>query len=207
MQISASLLALDPFLLLSMALFDWIRPRPEGVPNDADAAFVRGDRDRLESIYRQTFTQVRRAVAGVLREPADRDAIVQQVYLELIAERRLRESYRGGSMAAWLSAIARHRALDYARRQRRLTPLGEHEEPTEPTLADELRRELLRFAARLDPSRRTLLELRFVQGLTQVEAAKVLSIPRSTLESREHELKALLRAYLRSDSVETGEEP
>ena len=45
---------------------------------------------------------VRRAAGRVLREPADRDGVVQQVYAELCGSRRLRDSYAatGGSVVA-----------------------------------------------------------------------------------------------------------
>jgi RNA polymerase sigma-70 factor (ECF subfamily) len=192
--------------LLAMGLLDWIKPRRDAPETFPDVDFVRGDRDTLERIYRQTFEQVRRSAAGVLREPADRDAIVQQVYLDLIAERSLRESYRGGSMGAWLAAIARHRALDFARRERRLAPLEMlHERSAEAEPADEFREDLKRFASRLDPERKKLLTLRFFEGMTQVEAARALSMPRSTLESREHELKALMRAHFLGHSEQGGE--
>jgi RNA polymerase sigma factor (sigma-70 family) len=70
---------------------------------------------------------------------------------------------------------------------------------TDP-LAD-FRRELERFADRLDPQRRRVLQLRFVAGMTQVEAAAQLGIPRSTLEDREREIKALLQHHLLDETT------
>lgn len=151
----------------------------------------------MEQVYRETFAAVRRAAGRVLREPADRDGVVQQTYTELVSSRRLRESYQGGDMAAWLAAIARHRSIDFARRERRLTDLSQVQEAT--AAADPLedfRLDLNRFASRLDPERRRVLELRFVTGLTQVEAAARLGMARSTLEDWEHQIKRLLADHL-----------
>jgi RNA polymerase sigma-70 factor (ECF subfamily) len=159
--------------------------------------FLRGEPDVIEDVYRRTFEQVRRAAGGVIREPADRDSVVHETFLELLSSRRLRESYRGGELAAWLGAIARHRALDYVRRQGRLTDLSEvrEAEPYADTVG-ELRGDIRRFAARLDPKQRELLELRYFAGMTQVEAASALGMPRSTLEDWERHLKRLLKDFL-----------
>jgi RNA polymerase sigma-70 factor, ECF subfamily len=162
----------------------------------------------IEEIYRATFETVRRAAGRVLREPSDRDGVVQQVYTELVGSRRMRESYGGGDLGAWLSSIARHRAIDYARRERRLVnlslaKLGEEGPEARNRAAgealDDFRRELQAFAGRLDPQRRRVLELRFVAGLTQVEAAAQMGMPRSTLEDWERQIKKLLQAHLLGD--------
>jgi RNA polymerase sigma factor (sigma-70 family) len=159
--------------------------------------FRRGESDVIEAVYRDTFEAVRRSAGRILREPADRDAVVHEVFVELVSSRRLRESYRGGAMGGWLGAIARHRALDFARRERRLTDLSALDEAAvavDPMV--DFRRELERFAARLDPLRRQVLELRFVAGMTQMEAAQRMGMPRSTLEDREREIKKLLQEHL-----------
>jgi RNA polymerase sigma factor (sigma-70 family) len=172
-----------------------------------EARFRRGDRDVIEAVYRETFEVVRRAAGRVLREPADRDAVVHEVYTQLVSSRRLRDSYQsgggtaaGGRIAGWLSAIARHRALDFIRRERRLTDLSALDEVAAATdpLAD-FRQDLERFADRLDPQRRRVLELRFVAGMTQAEAAAQLGMPRSTLEDREREIKTMLEHHLLDD--------
>jgi RNA polymerase sigma factor (sigma-70 family) len=181
-----------------MAEVALLKPDPKNP--DWDASFRRGDREVMESVYRTTFDAVRRTAGRVLREPADCDSIVQQVYADLVASRKLRETYAGGDLGAWLGAIARHRALDFARRERRLTELTAAGEPA--TISDpmvEFRQELLRFAETLDPQRREVLQLRFFEGLTQMEAAARLGMPRSTLEDREKQIKRRLEEYLLGD--------
>jgi RNA polymerase sigma factor (sigma-70 family) len=151
----------------------------------------------MEQVYRETFQEVRGAAGSVLREPADRDAVVHEVYLDLLARRDLRESHRGGRLGAWLSSIARHRALDFVRREGRLTELPATEEPAPaPDPLDDFRRELLRFATRLPPQRRRLIELRYIAGMTQMEAAAAMGMSRSTLEDWEREVKESLHEFL-----------
>jgi RNA polymerase sigma-70 factor (ECF subfamily) len=173
-----------------------------------DARFRRGDRDVMETVYREHFETVRRAAGRVLREPGDRDAIVHELFTDLVSSRRLRDSHGGGDLGAWLGSIARHRALDFARRERRLTDLSVLGDPAAAVdpLAD-FRQELARFAARLEPERRRLLELRFLEGMTQVEAAARMSMPRSTLEDWERQLKQRLHAYLLGEDEPREEAP
>jgi RNA polymerase sigma factor (sigma-70 family) len=171
---------------------------------DWDTRFRRGDKDVIEAIYRQTFETVRRAAGRVLREPADRDGVVQQVYTELCSSRRLRDSYAGGDLGAWLAAMARHRAIDFARREQRLTDLSAVPEDPGPDPLADFRRELQQYADRLDGPRRQVLELRFIAGMTQVEAAAHLQMPRSTLEDWEREIKQGLARHLLGDEPPRG---
>ena len=54
-------------------------------------------------------------------QPADRDDCRQEIWANLLASRMLR--YRGGSLAAWLTTLARNKAIDTIRRARR-HPVG-----------------------------------------------------------------------------------
>ena len=63
-------------------------------------------------------------------------------------------------------------------------PADEPAPAVDAPLSD-FRQELERFARGLSDDRRRLLELRFVLGMTQVEAAAELGMPRSTLEDWE----------------------
>ncbi len=151
----------------------------------------------IEEIYRATFEDVKRAAGTVLHEPSDRDAVVQEVYVQLLESRALRESHRGGVMSAWLGAIARHQALDFARRESRLVDLSAIDQATSKVdPLDDLRREIVRFASKLDPEKQQLIRLRYVEGMTQMEAAAVLGKPRSTLEDWEHQFKRALAAHV-----------
>jgi RNA polymerase sigma-70 factor (ECF subfamily) len=171
--------------------------------------FLRGDKDVIEEIYRATFEDVRRAAGTILHEPADRDAIVHEVYVQLLASRELRESHRGGQLGAWLGAIARHQALDYARRESRLVDLSAVDQAsTKVDHMEDLRREIARFASKLDPERQKLIHLRYVEGMTQMEAAAVLGKPRSTLEDWEHQFKRALAAHVAGKKpANDGREP
>lgn len=160
--------------------------------------FQCGDRGLLSEIYHAHFAQVRRAVARVLAEAADRDNIVQQLFADLVESTKLRKSYAGGDVAAWLCAIARHKAIDFGRRHARLQTIDEHalcQDDTEAPMR-EFRADLERFADTLPTERQRMLKLRFIEGLTQVETSELMRVPRSTLEDWERQMKAALRLFL-----------
>jgi RNA polymerase sigma-70 factor, ECF subfamily len=152
---------------------------------------------------------VKRAAGTVLHEPSDRDAVVHEVYVQLLESRALRKSHRGGQMSAWLGAIARHQALDFARRESRLVDLSAIDQAASKVdPLDDLRREIVRFASRLDPEKQQLIRLRYVEGMTQMEAAAVLGKPRSTLEDWEHQFKRALAAHVAGKRpANDGKEP
>ena len=66
-------------------------------------------------------------------QPADREDCRQEIWADLLASRMSR--YRGGSRAAWLTMLARNKAIDTIRRARR-HPVGLAIEALERAVAD-----------------------------------------------------------------------
>src|SRR3954469_20968831 len=81
-------------------------------------AFHAGDRDVLEACYRAHFQRVDQTVGRVLRG-ADKETVVQELFLQLLSNGELRRSFSGGAFAAWIATLARNRAIDFWRRHRR----------------------------------------------------------------------------------------
>src|SRR5437773_818192 len=80
------------------------------------AAFHRGEPEVLERCYyRQHFAVVERATRGLL-SPADGETVIHEVFSQLIGRAEMRRSFQGGSLAAWLAAVARNQALAYRRK-------------------------------------------------------------------------------------------
>ena len=171
--------------------------------------FHAGDRDVLGACYEDHFGTVSRAVGRVLHG-ADRETVVHEVFLALIAEERVRRSFRGGAFRAWLSTMARRRAIDYARRHGR-------ERLVEPAVADalhggasragdsperivegaEARRIVADFVREILPEKwREVFEARFLRQLSQREAARALGMRRTTLAYQEMRVRGLLRRFV-----------
>jgi len=87
----------------------------EGLGPDLDA-FWRGDDASISTIYR---AHVRRLLnlARTMVGPAEAESVVQEVFVELIRAADLRRRFTGGSLAAWLGAIARLKSLEHLRRR------------------------------------------------------------------------------------------
>jgi RNA polymerase sigma-70 factor (ECF subfamily) len=140
---------------------------------------------------------VRRAALSVLSE-ADADTIVHEVFLRIMSRSEVRLGFQGGSMAAWIGAIAKNLAIDYHRRHRREQPEDSAPERTERfDEASEARLLIAQFRREhLPPEWNGVFEARFLEQKTQREAALSLGIHRTTLAYRELRIRALLKRFL-----------
>jgi len=190
-------------LALFMAL---MRPAPVSAPETAPGwleAFHRGERAALEEAYRIHVRAVVDEAARLLRS-ADAETIAHEVFLRMLSDARMRESFHGGSLGAWLRIVARRAAIDLLRRRRRedgpidddalsataADPERDHEERDAKRLVARFREEVL-------PEKyRPLFEVRFMEQLAQREAAEKLGMRRSTLAYQEERVRELLRAFL-----------
>lgn len=169
--------------------------------------FHEGHRPVIEECYREHFTTVERAVGRVLAG-ADKETVIHEVFCALLSERRVRESFRGGAFAAWIGTLARNRAIDFVRRHRR--ELAVEPERVERMAAREDRQAeraearmmVNQFRARVLPEKwAPVFEARFIEQLSQREAAAKLGLRRTTLAYQEDKVRALLRRFLLRSEV------
>jgi len=154
----------------------------------------------MEACYREHFATVERAV-GLILGDADRETVIHELFSQLLALAELRRSFEGGSLGAWLTTVARHRAIDFARRLGREVSVGNADSTSgsSESWADAVEARLLIERFRQDwlpPDWRGVFELRFLQALPQREAASRLSLHRTTLAYREIRIRRLLRRFL-----------
>ena len=170
------------------------------------ARFHAGEREVLDQCYRDHFRVVEIAVGQVLRG-ADKETVIHDVFLQLLARAELRRSFTGGSFAAWLATIARHQAIDFWRRYRRehsLEQLASGGAPREPVQPIEPFERTVEARLLIDRFRRDVLpakwgrvfEARFMSGLDQRSAAAQVGISRTTLAYQEIQIRRLLRRFL-----------
>lgn len=163
------------------------------------ASFHNGDRNAIEECYRNHFATVDRAVRHIL-DGADRETIIHDVFSRLISREEVRRSFRGGSMGAWLTVVARNQAIDHRRRQvyeaalpaamAESTPGAWQDGADTRLLIEQFRRE------QLPPDWQGVFDLCFLQQMSQREAARALGIRRSTLAYRELRIRRRLRRLL-----------
>jgi len=167
------------------------------------ADFHAGTREAFAAFYRDYFSTVDRAVGRILFG-ADKETAVHEVFLRLMTDSQLRLAFRGGSMSAWLAAVARNHAIDYSR-HRKLEQSAGSEPEVDGAFQDgaaiergaDARILVERFRRDHLPVKwASVFELRFIRHIGQEQAARQLGIGRTTLAYREHRIKSLLRRFV-----------
>jgi RNA polymerase sigma-70 factor (ECF subfamily) len=166
-------------------------------------AFHRGDTKVLHECYVDHFCAAEQAI-GTILVGADKETVIHELFYRLISDADFRAKFRGGSVRAWIGAVARNLAIDYARRRRRELPseLDPHAaRPFHPhttiEAAIEARQVVEIFRqTRLPAKYRSVFDARFVHQLDQSEAARTLGMHRTTLLYRERRIRKLLKTFL-----------
>ena len=128
------------------------------------------------------------------------DEVAQAAFLSLWQHRSKYAAERG-NVRSWLLAIVRHRGIDLMRsrasRQRHTIPADPHdwlvvvadqgrvgEAPYAQVERAESGATVHRLLAGLPPAQRTVIELAYLEGLSQQEIARSLAIPLGTVKGR-----------------------
>jgi RNA polymerase sigma-70 factor (ECF subfamily) len=114
--------------------------------------------------------------------------VLQDVFMQLWRKPEAFDANRG-SLAAWLSVIARHRAIDSLRKRKPETDVTEVVIALNLDLEEEIGRkvaiEKVRGAlAGMPPEQRKAVELAFFEGLTHSEVAAKTGQPLGTVKTR-----------------------
>jgi RNA polymerase sigma factor (sigma-70 family) len=183
--------------------------------------FREGDRDALETVYRTYVDKIANVarfgfrlldgsatVSGVGSQPDEVAEVVQEVFAKSFAA-PVRAAFDGvRDYGPYLYAIARNVIADRARRAHRELPtpwqaleraredeLAPNEE--QPAWADEATVAVVReYLGALDDQLRRLHQARYVDGLSQREAAERLGLSRQGLRTLEERLRDGLRRKL-----------
>jgi RNA polymerase sigma-70 factor (ECF subfamily) len=173
-----------------------------------------GDLALFEVLMRRHNQRLFRAVRSILRDDSDVEDVLQDAYLA--AYRNLGEFERRAAFSTWLTRIAMNRALDRRRRRARVVPLDplgpeiaarddrqtqSHatEDPERQSARRELARVLEDAIDALPDLFRGVYVLRDVEGMNTEETAERLSLEPSTVRTRLHRARGLLREWLSPD--------
>jgi RNA polymerase sigma-70 factor (ECF subfamily) len=175
---------------------NWIR-RDQG---DADErALIRaaqgGSEEAVEQLYRRHWGRAHRAAFLVVHDAAVAEDIAQEAFLAAL--RALDRFDRHRPFGPWLHRIAVNRAIDWARRRalrREVLPgeggadPGRHEAApaSDPGTGGgrAVGEEMLAALAALPPDQRGVVVLRHLLDYTPGEIARMLDLPRGTVNSR-----------------------
>ena len=155
------------------------------VPDDARLLdrIARGDdaRDALRTLYERHAAAVLALARRLLPRGDGAEDVLQETFL---AAARSAAGFASGSARPWLLTIAAHRVRDVLRSGRRRRAREERAarpETTDAAAPDAAADPALAAAlGALPPSWRAAVELRFDQGLTHAETARVLGVPLRT---------------------------
>jgi RNA polymerase sigma-70 factor, ECF subfamily len=177
------------------------------------ARLAAGDKFALAEVFDRFAPDVYRAALLVLRNDAAAQDIVQDVFVELWRHPG-RYDPALGTFPAYLSVIARRRAVDMVRTEVRrvvrqdLSYRATGEElspsPSEEVITAQVA-DAVRAAVRLLPDgQRRIVELAYFDGLTYRQAAQAAGIPEGTAKSRVRLALAKLEAILDASLLESS---
>ena len=178
-----------------------------------------GEERAMAELY-DRYGPVLYAVAyRIAGQRADAEEVVLDTFAQAWREAARFDAARG-SVAGWLTTIARSRALDLVRarsRRERITATAAAERPdSSPAMggwrADpssgvdyaERRKQVQLALEALSPPQRNAIELAFFEGLSQSEIAERLQEPLGTIKTRVRLGMQKLREYLRPFYFEPG---
>lgn len=171
--------------------------------------FTKIRNERSEAAFNTLYKRYdKRLYAYCLRATGSHDAAKDafQAVMSVVFEKR--ESFTGGSYAAWLFTIARHHVMKVSKRQQRDTiqhkPIDEELNDTLPEMGGTineqhdflLQQALDRAIAQLPEDLREAFELKQYDGLHHEEIAETLGITVSLAKVRVFRAKQLLRQTL-----------
>lgn len=166
-----------------------------------------GDREAFARFYDRFAPLVFTLAVRILRIRSEAEDLLQEVFLQVW---RQADSYRPdrGSPEAWITTIARSRAIDRLRsirsREKGIMSLtieasvdsGDTRGAGDAAAASEARLTVHGVLGKLPAAQRTVLEMAYFAGLTQSEIASRLKEPLGTVKTRMRAGLASLRELL-----------
>ena len=156
------------------------------------AACAAQDRKAFQRLYELAAPQLLGCLLRILRNRALAEDALQEVFVQVWGKAAEFQRARGSSWA-WLIAIARYRAIDLQRRERRLASRGaegiddvaEDREPHDDLMSLGRRAAVAldRCVAALQPQQRDCILMSYQGGLTHSEVAAQIGEPLGSVKS------------------------
>lgn len=156
-------------------------------------ACSRGDEEAFGRLYDAVGGRVFGLVLRVLRDRAQAEEVLQEVFLEIWRTSARYDSAQGSPMT-WMLTIAHRRAVDRVRQAesshtRESIYAARHQEVAYDVTSDAVTRTLdaervRRAMESLTPVQRQAVELAYFGGYTHTEVARLLDLPLGTAKTR-----------------------
>ena len=168
--------------------------------------YLAGDEAAFSEVLAAYFPNLTLFVNGFVHDIPSAEDIAMDAMTELVIHPD-RFGFRS-SLKTWLFAVARHKALNHLRRQKRIsfTPISEELTADEDSLEEEVlendrKRRLMDAMRALPDDMRTAVHLVYLEGLSYEEAARVLKKTRKQTDNLLSGAKKRLRSMLREDET------
>ena len=147
-----------------------------------------GDENAMADLYDRYSGIVYGVALRVLGSTAAAEDVLQEVFLQLWRNPDAFDANRG-KLAAWLSVIARNRAIDHLRKRQPAEDVADLPISTGVNLEDEAANRLAvekvrNVLGRIPQDQRRLLEMAFFEGMTHSEIAGKTGEPLGTVKTR-----------------------
>lgn len=151
----------------------------------------------MAALYDRYAKVVYSVTLRVLHHPSSAEEILLEIFLEIWRSTERFLSVRG-SLGAWLTILARHRAIDALRRRRSSEPTGDLMLSSPYDLSNEHERAALGESARsllatLPPDQKRVLGMMFFDGLNHSEIAEMTGETASAVRVKIRETLLTLR--------------
>jgi RNA polymerase sigma-70 factor (ECF subfamily) len=163
------------------------RPQPGGRSEARERALVRaaqeGSSAAVEELFRRHWPAAHRAAFLIVQDAAAAEDIAQEAFVAAL--RALDRFDRRRPFAPWLHRIVANRAIDWSRaRTARREVYADDADSRGRADADPPSRDLLAALSGLAPEQRAVVVLRHLLGYTPGQVARLLELPRGTVNSR-----------------------
>jgi RNA polymerase sigma-70 factor, ECF subfamily len=183
----------------------------------ADAALaariVARDERAVEELYQRYSGPVYSLAYQVTRSERFAQDVVQEVFIAVWKDAARFDASKG-ALAPWLFSLARHKAIDFVRREANVRKRTADVDLDFEVAPDDVHHEawtrvrrerIVAAIAELSDTQRVALEMAFFGGLTHVEVAERLGVPLGTAKTRIRSALLKLREIL-GDSVSDSED-
>ncbi len=189
-----------------------IQPLSQEISRDTEVINEQWEPPTFEVVYEAWFDEVRRWIRAMGGPEADRDDLVQEVFL--VVHRRLPD-FDGGNLPGWLYAITRRKVRDY-RRLRWIKRMVFFEKGVPDELGGgsggplaeletrEKRRLMLGLLEGLADAERRALVLFEIEQVSGQEIAALEGVPLNTIWTRLHKARHKLKRRLAALETKSG---